>query len=499
MTQNEVIFPVLAVVFGVCFVHRRYKRMRNLDRVLFRWTRHDCFTMRDLLNGGLLILGITGSGKSSSSSRQVALALARDRNTYGLILCPKPEDLDFWRRIFRSARQSHRLRVFDGDQSPLRFNVLEHASRYGDARDVTRVIMVGRDTLRNGEQGRGTENGAFFEQQEEMLIQHGCVVVKESKGVVCAHDLQQFISTAAQSPSDIGNDGWRAQFHNQCIQAAFLKKKTSRERHDLEQAIEYWLRTFPTMDPRTRSNILTGVTGTLFVFCSGLVHERLGTTTNFTFEQLERKRQWLLVNMPPHSYGDSGTLVGALLKYLMQRSVLRRKARGSDPINVIYCDEAPGWSNRFDADHLAQCRSHRGCMVYITQSLESFPSSMRGDGGKRETMALLSNFATKISHALGSVETAQWLSDALGHRLETHIGGSSQPAETVFDSLRGHGQSSCTFDNRYEPVLQPAVFLTGLSRTGGPKNRYRCDAIVLRTGRPFSNGENWIHVTFKQR
>jgi len=500
MSQQEAVVVVLSSVLVVCAVHRRFKRGRDLDRTLLRWTKRDRFTMRDLLNGGLLTLGITGSGKSSSSSKQLARALVRDRNTFGCILCPKPEDLGFWQEVFWRAGQSHRLLVFDAGSSKLRMNILEQTSRNGDTRDVTRVIMVGRDALRNGEHSRGTENAAFFELQEEMLVHHAVVILKAATDAVSAHALQRFIHTAARLPSDLAEAPWRQEFHNQCVQAAAIKRKSPQEAHDVEQALDYWLRVFPAMEERTRSNIETGVLGTLFVFCNGTVHERLGTTTNFTFDDLQRKRQWLLVNMPPSSYGDSGTLVGSLLKYQMQRAILRRKARPADPVHVVWTDEAQQWcNNRFDAEYLAQCRSHKGCMVFITQSIESFPASMRGDGGKRQTMALLSNFSTKIVHALGSVETAHWLSESLGHRLETHIGGSSQPAVTVFEGLLGQGGSSSNFDQKYEPVLQPGVFLTGLTRTGGPKNRYRSDAIVMRTGKPFSNGENWLHVAFSQR
>lgn len=500
MSHEEAYAVVMVSVLVVCLASRRRKGKRDLDRTLMHWSRKDRFTMRDLLNGGLLTLGITGSGKSSSSTKQLARALARDRNTFGCILCPKPEDLSFWQGVFRRARQSHRLLVFDAESSPLRMNILEQTGRYGDSRDVTRVVMVGRDALRNGERGRGTENAAFFELQEEMLTHHAVVILKAATGAVSAHALQRFIHTAARTPAELAEAAWREQFHNQCVQAADLKKKSPQEAHDVEQALEYWVRVFPAMEERVRSNIETGVLGTLFVFCNGTVHERLGTTTTFTFDNLQRKRQWLLVNMPPSSFGDSGTLVGSLLKYQMQRFVLRRKARPGDPVNVIWTDEAQQWSSdRFDAEYLAQCRAHMGCMVFITQSIESFPASMRGDGGKRQTMALLSNFSTKIVHALGSVETAQWLSESLGHRLETHIGGSSQPAVTIFDGLLGQGGSSSSFDQRYEPVLQPGTFLTGLTRTGGPKNRFLSDAIVMRTGKPFSNGENWLHVAFSQR
>ena len=53
------------------------------------------------------------------------------------------------------------------------------------------------------------------------------------------------------------------------------------------------------------------------------------------------------------------------------------------------------------------------------------------------------------------------------------------------------------FENRTRRSLQPAVFMTGL-RCGGPPD-FCVDGIVIRSGEPFSNGENWQRVSFSQR
>ena len=77
MQENQIIGAgMMALVMAMIVANRRKNRGsgRDLDRQLFRWTKHDSFTVRDLLNGGLLIMGITGGGKSSSSGRQVARA-----------------------------------------------------------------------------------------------------------------------------------------------------------------------------------------------------------------------------------------------------------------------------------------------------------------------------------------------------------------------------------------------------------------------------------------
>jgi len=504
MSHEHVSFIGVLVTVAFLIVWRgkgRHRRGDDLDRVLFRWSARDSYTARDLLSGGLLVLGFTGSGKTSSSGRQIGKALVHDPNTFGVILAAKPEDTPMWTRLFAETGQSHRLLVFDGEpEGRLRFNFLEEAGRYGDStRDITQCITTIGQTLRTNNQRGSGQNENFFAAQEERTFHHAVEVLKLARGVVTSSDLQQFITTAAQSVEEINDPNWRASFHSQCLEAAFNAPKTPQGQHDFRQATDFWCSEFPRWADRTRSSILAGVFGTLFVFNSGLVHERVSTTTNFSFEEMRRKRQWLLVNTPPCVYGDNGLFIGTGFKYLMQRYVLRLAARPGDPIHVCWVDEAGQWSNEFDATYIAQSRSHRGCLVYLAQSIHSFHSAMKGESGKHETLALLAQFSHRIFHALGDVESAEWASGTLGRRPETFLGGSTQPSAGMFDELMGHSQFTSSFSTQYEPVLQPRVFLTDLTRTGGPANHFLCDSILLRPGRPFSTGENWIHVIFSQR
>jgi len=145
---------------------------------------------------------------------------------------------------------------------------------------------------------------------------------------------------------------------------------------------------------------------------------------------------------------------------------------------------------------VAQCRSHLGCLVFLSQSLHSFFSALKGENGKHQAQALLANFGHRIFHSLGDIETAQYASGLIGNRLETFISGSSQPGGDIFDELMGFSQCTSSFSTQYEPEVQPNVFMNGL-RTGGASKV--CDAIVVRSGQPFACGRNWLEVAFSQR
>ena len=62
-----------------------------LDKTILSLSESDHLRLRDLVEG-TLITGAPGSGKSSTSGKQLGHGLLRTRNTGGLILTAKAED-----------------------------------------------------------------------------------------------------------------------------------------------------------------------------------------------------------------------------------------------------------------------------------------------------------------------------------------------------------------------------------------------------------------------
>ena len=467
-----------------------------LSQVLYWWSPRDPLTIRDLLRS-IAIFGASGSGKTSGSGYQLAKAIVRNPKIGGLILASKPEDREFWQRIFAKAGRKSDLLIF-GPDSPLRFNYLDFLQRSGaDTRDITQAIMVIGETLHQGE---GRQGEQFWRQQNERLIYNAVEIVRRALGKVAAPDLQRFINGAAQNPAALPTPEWQAGFHNQCLERASRNLHTSVARHDYDLVLDYWLSEYPAMADKTRSSILAGVMGILHVFNTGIVRELVSTTTNISPAVMDQGK-WVLVDMPISSEGAAGAFVIGGWKYLTQRHVLKRQATEDTPVCVIWADEAQKVINSFDAAYLAECRSHRGCMVCLTQSIHSCYASIRGKGGEHETDALLTNFYHKIFHALGDDKTATYASSLIGKRLTMHYGGSMSGHDTVsvFDELMGNkSRFSGNFSEHMEEILQTREFMQNL-RTGGEANGYVVDGIAVRSGEPFSNGEAWMKVAFSQK
>jgi TraM recognition site of TraD and TraG len=468
-----------------------------LAATLWSWTKHDRMTVRDLLNGGLCVFGRSGSGKTSSSGKMIGRSIVRHRNSGGLILAAKPEDKLMWQGIFEETGRAGDLLVFEPD-GKLRFSFTDFEMQHGGhTRNIVRCLLTLGETLRSSDNKGGGEDSDFFERQNERLLYDAVEIVKLATGKVDSWDLHRFITGSATSAQQLASEEWRAGFHNQCLKTAFERPKKPIEQHDCQLAMEYWLSEYPNMADKTRSSILAGVMGILHIFNTGVVRELVSTTTNVTPEVMANGK-WLLVNMPPAEWGDIGNFVNAGWKFLTQRWNLRRVTKDTDCINVIWCDEASQFLSSMDGHYLAQCRSHLGCMVFLTQSKHSFYAALKGQSGRHQADALLSNFSAKVFHALGDVETAEWASSLIGRDLQTFIGGSMAPLTDFWDEIMGRSRFTGNFNQHIEAIVQPGVFLNGL-RTGGRTNRMTCDAIVIKSGDPFSCAQNWLQVAFSQQ
>lgn len=474
------------------------KTSDGLDRVLLHWDEANAFTVRDLLNGGVCVMGRSGSGKTSSSGRALAEAIVRLPGSGGLLIAAKPgDDRAFWQKVFATAGRSQDLMIFSADHD-LRCNILDYEMRQGGGhtRNITRTLTTIAETLRSSDTDK-RENSDFWSKEQERMLFNAIEVVKLATGGVSAPDLHRFISTAAMLPAQMTSPEWLADFHNQCLKKGHLAQKSVIAGHDYELAKAYWLGEFPNMADKTRSSILTGVMGTLHTFNTGIVRELVSSTTNVTPDDMFAGK-FILVDMPVSDMGDVGAFVSGGLKYLCQRAILRRKVTDESNVVVLWADEAQQAVTSFDAPFLAQCRSHRGCMVYLSQSLPGYYDALGGERGKSAIDALLANYGTKIFHALGDLETAQWASGLVGKSLQTFTGGSMGREDGVFDELMGRSRYQSNFSQSFESTLQLGSFMHGLA-TGGPSSGFVCDAYVIKSGEPFANGQNWLRTSFSQK
>ena len=485
---------VAKLLYDLRKAKREKKPLSMLDCPLFHWTPKDGYRVRDLLNGGVLILGRAGSGKTSSSGMLLGRSIVSHPLSGGLILAAKPEDVAMWEAIFRIAGRRRDLIVFD-PQNPWRFNFLAFVGR-GETRNTVNFLMTLRETLQRGKnQG---DNAQFWEEQESRTLYNAVAALQAAREPVSADGIHQFIMTAASSPAELATEEWQKKYASKILEKGHNARKTPIEAHDFKLAIDYWSLEWPNMDGKTRSNVLAGVMGMLHVYSTGIVREMVSGETNVSPADILAGK-WVLVNFPPSNWGAIGLLVASGWKRLVEMAVLERHAGEQSPFVTLWCDEFSVFCNKFDAEFICQARSHRGALCVLLQSVASIYAAMPGEAGKHFADALLANFSYSIIHASDPV-TAKWCVSKLGHERKLFGSGGMAPQrhENMLDELSGKSQGvSMSWSEQWHPVLDESQFMQG--RTGGPDNNYLADAIVIKSGESFSDGRNYLYATFSQK
>ncbi len=129
------------------------------------WSNADAFE-------GTLVLGATGSGKSSGSGREVALSFLR-AGFGGLVLTAKPDERALWESYCREAGREGDLLVF-GPERALRFNFIDHElKRPGVGAGLTEnIVNLLSTVLEVAERGAGGQGGREDEGYWRRAMRH---------------------------------------------------------------------------------------------------------------------------------------------------------------------------------------------------------------------------------------------------------------------------------------------------------------------------------------
>ena len=469
-----------------------------LDTVLMTWTPGDELTVKGLLDGGIVIFGRPGAGKSSSSSRLILKACVEYEQSGGLILAASPSDRLLVEKIF--AGREDRLLVFD-ERSTLRFNAMNYLlARGASTKDIATGIDAVAETVgRSGfDRGRVGEDGSFFTVGARRILENAIVVVKHATGVVNVGALVSFNTAAASSQKEFHSEEFKKSPHYDYLKRAFEKEKSPEETFDNDLAFSFFAQELPRMADRTRTSLIAVVMNTLHMFNSGKNRLLFATETNITPAVMDQGK-WIFVDMPVSRCGEEGGFALGVWKWMTEWHTLRRDSGVENPLLVIHADEFHNIINKYDTRFLGECRKFGGCMIACSQSKSSFYANMGGDAAEAQVDAMLNNFSHKIIHALGDVQTAEWASQLRGSEMQYSLGGSETPSESLLDELLGHRIWSGSLSETMRPVMEPRTFMHGF-RTGGRHNGYLCDAIVIRSGEPFnSTGTNMLRLAFTQK
>ena len=471
-----------------------------LDKELFLWRNGDTYTVRDAIEGNL-ILGGLGSGKTSGSGKWFAEHYLK--NDFGmLVMTAKRSEKDLWVKYCKKYSREKDLVIFSPDSNQY-FNFFDYVSN-GDNKNITHnIVDVIMDVIKTGNQNGHEADKEFWVNSLQELIVHAvelCLITKNKK----LKHISQIVQSAPRNMEQLNNPKWRQS--SKCFRllehsARQLKDqsdtpKVNEIRERLAKIDDYFLNRFLHLSEKTRSIILQYFTGFADRFLRYPLLELFSSKTTVTPRDTI-KRKIVVIDLPILVYGKIGRDAQLLWKFLWQQEMQKRKIIPSSRPVCLWADEFQFLVNpEKDVQFQSIAREYRACTVYITQNIPNFQINCgSGEIGKTRFKALAGNLGTKIFHANADMETNTYSADLIG---KSYIWTDSH-GETFGDGFSfNSGQSESL-----EHIVAPSEF-TKL-KTGGAQNNFNVEAYVHRQGKTFKStednqniGSSHKLVTFKQ-
>jgi len=478
---------------------------------------------------GVSIMGATGSGKSSSSGKQLAVGMLRT-GFGGLVLCAKSDELQTWLGYYREAfaqdpgfdakyegdpaqydpRETGKLVVI-GTTTKYRFNPIayEYSLAVEDAAATasSRLVNLFMSALGSAG-GHNSSADPYWSEALRELLTHAVDLVRFAQGEVSEagefitpatapslQQLQDIIRTAPQSPTEAESKRWQ-QSDGLCptfLRQAYLNYEKSQASGnsvlsevlgDFLDTFQYWLKGFAGLAERTRSVVVSSFTAK----ASGLLRAPLRSLLCS-----EGKKAWhrsatpaamfdgqvVLVDLPVKSFGEVGRFAQMLIKTDFQHATdakLRRVEQPGYPV-FLWADEAQNFVSSEDVMFQCTARSKLCSTVYLTQNLPNYHTQL-GGASSSATSALLGSLGVKIFHCNGDPETNEWAERILG----TEESKENQDSESRPHMGSGGGSTSKTKVFRRIPFV-PAYEFSSMHLGGRPIGR--SEAIVFMAGKPW--------------
>ncbi|QEG36165.1 type IV secretory system conjugative DNA transfer family protein [Bythopirellula goksoeyrii] len=500
-----------------------------LKEPVYHLSRHNCLTVGDCVEG-ISIIGATGSGKTSSSGRAIAVQMLR-KGFGGLVLTAKADDLDTWLGYFREAArdpqfdpdyqgdpahydplQSGKL-VVVGTKTLYKFNPIDYEFRLAvddaAATASSRLVSLFMSALGSGD-GRGAGTDPFWADALRELIAHAVDLALFAQATVSTQgklllpttppslqQLQDIIRSGPQSPEEARSQRWqdsdalcpcflRAAYQNFSAAQAGHVPRQEELLGDLQDTFQFWLKGFPGLAERTRSVVVSSFTAK----ASGLLRAPLRSllcsegeeachpdaTPAATFHG-----QVVLINLPVKSFGEVGAFAQKLIKTVWQHATesnLRRVDQPCYPV-FLWADEAQHFLTPEDVLYQCTARSKLASTVYLSQNLPNYHAQL-GLHSSSATDALLGSLNVKIFHCNGEPTTNEWAERIFGTE------ESEEPQKTETDSHMGNsgGSTSRTKVWRRIPYV-PAYLFSELHRGGRPMGR--SEAYLFMAGKSWKS------------
>lgn len=468
----------------------------ELDSPIFLLPSGDTWTISDACQG-VLILGATGSGKSSGSADYLALKLLR-LGAGGLVLCVKTDEGNYWEEIAKlTGRESDIVRVTEKDHG---FNVFDYElKRCGRGSGLTvNLVNLFRQLQDLVEASGGRKVGPdFWERACIRAIGNAIELQAALPDRFTLAGIRQIINSSPRTLEEANDPKWMVK--SVCAQACEHAIKNNLGYEKLKAA-EYFSRQIPAMGDKQRAGIFETWEGLADPLLRTPLRQKFCESTTWTPEDIIRDGKIVIIDLPVKEFDFAGKMAGVIAKFCFQKAVERRGS--GDECHrrpcFIWADEFENFATGYDNLFQKTARSSKVCTVYIGQNIPGILASLGGQSGEPFMEALLGNLTTQIYHANAEAKTNRYAAEAIGKdwqiRQSTSSGSSHNRLAPYFS---GSMNSNVSKSEHLEYIVQPIEFTK--MRTGSFRNNRIVDGIFFQASRTFKDGNNFQRVYFKQR
>ena len=466
--------------------------LSTLDRVKFAQT----------LQGGTLITGGLGAGKSTTSGRAFCHAFLR-AGLGGFFTCVKSEDAETYISYAKECGREKDLIIFS-EKSGLTFDPLAYMwsmpGRGGG--DAENIIDYFSTLLSIGKQHVGVNNDRFWELASEKLMRVAIHLIKLSKTPLSIVNIHRVIESLPTIPGEYESEQWQNESYCASLINAIRVRKdelTQEEWSDLDVATHFAFKVWPTYDEKPRSSIAMTFTGMSDKFLYNPLKRLFASGTfDFTPEQTTHERKIVIVDFPVLEYGrETARLIQILVKLTFQRAWLRHKfTPGCCNGAFLIMDEFQMLIHKQENHFVQVCRSSGIAVVCMTQTILNLAEELGESQPGSKTKAFLNNLAIKIAHNSTCPDTCNYMADVIGKEyryVENYSSGGAQQQSTT--SVGGSLQ--------LVHILESIEF----TRLMTPDSDNPCaEAIVYMSGKTFNatrtakdpKGKNYLRVLFSR-
>jgi hypothetical protein len=475
-----------------------------LDQEMLWLSDSDCLRFRDLVEGGTLITGGLGAGKSSTSAKNLAMSFLRS-GLGGLVLTVKSSDASNWLEYARKTGRERDVIVFN-PESGLRFDPLAYCwNQPGRAGGfLESVIELFTLLMAVGKAYTPSSGEKYFEQAVEELLRATIVLLAAARRPISIFTIHQIISSLPQLP-----DQYKDKDFVKTSEAGKLINKLKTDPHnftetqqgDLDVAMAYLYEKWPALDERTRSNIESTWSGMASKFAYSPFREMFSSGTyDFTPEQTTHAHKLVICDFPSLEFGrETARIVQILVKIIFERAWMRHQYKpGCCHGAFEFQDEFEMLLHRNAAHWHSVCRSNAVAPVCITPNILGLASEEFGEqqpGSK--TLGFLGLLSVKIFHANNETQTNQYAADQIGKHWQDIAGWSA----TSGDHHNSHAGVSGS--KQLVHILEPLEFTRLMKPDGENPN---AEAVCYMSGRIFNatkternpQGRNYLRVLFSR-